>query len=131
MTELLERMAQISALILDAELIYGNEYDLQEGIRAALEPHVFELTSEHRLNAHDRLDFLVVIGDYQWDSSTIAIEVKIEGSAADVNRQLARYARHDLVDGILLVTTRSKHHHIPFELNNKPVRLVSLIGAGL
>lgn len=128
---LLERMAWISDLILRAELVYANEYDLQAGIHAALEPHVFEISPEHRLDDRDRPDFLLVAGDYRWDASTIAIEVKIEGSGASVLRQLTRYAEHDLVDGILLVTTRSKHHHIPLELNEKPVRLVSLIGAGL
>jgi len=63
--------------------------------------------------------------------SGVVIEVKVNGSFADVERQLARYAACPEVGAIILATTRSKHHGIPFDLYGKPTRLVSLITAGL
>ena len=57
----------------------------------------------------------------------IAMEIKIKGATADVRRQLWRYAEHEAVRAILLVTTRSlQAAQIPEEMNGKPVRVLCL-----
>lgn len=126
---LLERMAWISKLILDAELVYQDEFELQAGIHAALERANVLAEREVKFKSGNRIDMLVYSAS--WAAPHIGIEVKVAGVASGVTRQLLRYAAEVAIDGILLVTTKSKHHHIPFELLGKPVRLVSLIGAGL
>lgn len=127
---LLERMAKITDLIGDLAVEHVNEYDLQAGIFAALEAAGHAVDREVVLSegSANRIDMFVNLG---WLEPGIGIEVKVEGSAASVNRQLARYADEDSIAGLILVTTRSKHHHIPTELNAKPVRLCTLIGAAL
>ena len=126
---LLERMAWISKLILDAELQYGDEFELQAGIHAALERAHILLEREVKFDSGNRIDMLVYAP--AWAGPRIGIEVKVDGTQANVTRQLMRYATEVAIDGLLLVTTKSKHHHIPFEVLGKPLRLVSLIGAGL
>jgi len=127
---LLERITWITEKIAGASITMGDEYDLQAGIQAALEGHGVEVRREVRLaDGISRIDLVVI--DPLMLATTVGIEVKVDGSAADVVRQLTRYSKEPTLDGLVLVTTRSKHHHIPTELNAKPVRLVSLIGAGL
>lgn len=135
MSGLLERMAKIVDLIGETSFAYMDEYDLQTGIHAALVEAEIPATREVRLtDGRSRADvwsaagFPVPAGAREHG---ICLEVKIQGSGAEVRRQLTRYANCVEVDGIILVTTRAKHHHIPTVLNGKPVRLVSLIGAGL
>lgn len=130
MSILLERMREISDCILAADLVYGNEYDLQAGIHAVLEQAGYYAQQEIVLSdgSPNRIDIFVNQG---WLEPGIGIEVKIDSPRSEVLRQLTRYAGELSIAGLILVTTRSKHHRLPLELNNKPLRLVSLVGAGL
>jgi hypothetical protein len=101
---------------------FVTEDDLQREITTALAVDGMEPRREVSLDAYSRIDLMV---------GRIGIEVKIGGSWADVVRQLTRYSKHPDIDELILVTTRTRHHHIPTELNGKPVHLVSLIGAAL
>lgn len=74
---------------------------------------------EVALSTKDRIDFLV--GDRL---VTVGIEVKIGGSFADVTRQLYRYAEHDRIDGLLLVTSKRALIKVPEAISGKPVRSV-------
>lgn len=97
---------------------YANEDELQCGISQALSASSFRAEREVRIDI-GRLDFLVDGG--------IVIETKIDGSAAQLMRQVARYAQSDAVTGILVVTDRASHR-LPPSFNGKPVLVRSLLG---
>lgn len=100
---------------------YANEDQLQEGLAAMLAGEGFDVEREVRLSGRDRIDLLV--GD-------VGIEVKVAGQAGRVLAQLTRYAEHDRIGALVLVTTRVSHDAPP-RINGKPVALVSLVSAGL
>ena len=52
----------------------------------------------------DRPDFAIPT-----DDGLLVVEVKVKGAASEVEAQLARYAWHDRVCGVVLVTTRAVH----------------------
>ena len=62
----------------------------------------------------DRIDFVV---------DRVGIECKVDGSVADVTRQLERYALWGELDELVVVTTKGKHLNLPRMLNGKPVRV--------
>ncbi len=89
------------------------EADLQKAIEAVLVAEGLPFSREEILSAQDRVDFLVC--------ESLAVEIKLDGSAPSVTRQLHRYATHPRVSGLLLVTTRSRHLRMPPSLAGKPV----------
>jgi hypothetical protein len=58
----------------------------------------------------------------------VGIEIKVAGRAAPVARQLRRYAEHDQVRQLVLVTTRATLRAVPRELAGKSVLVVWLPG---
>lgn len=101
---------------------FHDEDGLQWGIAAALALADLSFDREVILGKHDRLDFLV---------GNVAIEAKIDGTANALLRQLHRYAQHDGIDALVVVTNRARLSLMPSELNGKPVRVVSLLEGGL
>lgn len=97
---------------------YANEADLQRGIEQALLGGDFSFERELRLDDLGRLDFFV--------DGELVIETKIGGSAADLMRQVSRYAQSGKVVGILVVTDRASHR-LPESFNGKPVLVHSLL----
>ena len=97
---------------------FSNEAELQDGIEKVLQFHKIDMEREVRLSAHDRIDFLC---------GRVGVEIKIAGSAAAVQRQLARYAAHGSIDGLILVTDRCQAGVQPKILNGKPLRIVALL----
>jgi hypothetical protein len=113
----------IAELLDDAHLQFVSEDDLQQSIKEHLDE--FDIYPEREVRLSDgrsRIDLM---------AGGIGIEVKLDGSWANVTRQLMRYAKCDEILALVLVTTRAKHHRIPEQLAGKPIHLVSLIGAGL
>lgn len=106
-----------------AQLTYTTENTLQAEIHRTLTEHGGHPTREVALaGGLGRIDLV---------EGRVGIEVKTAGGRADVLRQLQRYAHADELDELVLVTTRTKHHHMPAVLGGKPLHLVSLIGAAL
>ena len=101
---------------------YSDEYKLQRGIAALLTQLGLEYKAEVRLNAKDRIDFLV--GD-------VGIEVKTEGALAAVTRQLWRYAQLPEVKHLVLVTTSHAHQNLPEEMNGRTLEVVYLLNSFL
>jgi hypothetical protein len=99
---------------------YTNEDELQEGIAAALAQCGLEPLREVRLSDTDRIDILV---------DPVGIEVKVAGSQTHPWDQLKRYAEHDAIKALVLVTNRP--YALPDEVGEKPLHVVSLAGMGL
>lgn len=91
----------IAATLAPHTFLAANELELHEGIAAVLARAGIGFVREVRLDARSRVDFLTDDG--------VAIEVKVDGSAEDVGRQLERYAQHERVTGVVLASSRSKH----------------------
>lgn len=118
--------------ILSVPMTFTTEAELQNVLAARLDNEaglghpITSVLREERLDAHNRIDFLVHL-----DTTAVGVEVKIGSALAAVRRQLERYAAFDTVDELLLVTTKARHHQIPAEIGGKPVVLCSLIEVGL
>lgn len=113
------RMAAVRIELRRHRYSYASEVELHDRLAAVLQAAGYPVRREVRLSDRDRIDLLV--GD-------VGIEVKVKGARTPL-RQLRRYAEHEAVAGLLLVTTRAAA--LPAELNGKPLQLVSLLTNGL
>jgi hypothetical protein len=113
-TDPLLHLRKLSHYLSSFRFNFSSEAELQTAIAQVLEMRGFSVKREVAITSSERLDFLI--------DETIAIEVKIGGSANDALRQIARYAYQDVVQGILLVTTRASHS-CPGFLCGKPLLL--------
>lgn len=96
----------------------SNEKTCQEEVEAHLcEAYPdWRINREHRLSARDVPDFLI---------QGVAVEVKMNAaSPRAIIRQLERYAAHDKVRSLILLSNRAVV--LPAEINGKPVDGVSL-----
>ena len=124
-----ERLAASAAAIRVCQVLqryplqHVSEAELQAEISAALAAAGIQNDREVALSdRRSRIDVL---------AGRVGIEVKIDGSVAAVNRQLARYALCPEIDALVLVTTRAKHSARLEECHGKPIFVCSLIGGGL
>lgn len=98
---------------------YANEIDLHRGLEAAMRTAGLAPHPEVRLGSAGRIDFL---------AARVGIEVKVQGEAAPLLRQITRYARRPEIDAILVVTTRRKHAVLPDQVEGKPVQVLVIGG---
>lgn len=124
-----------------------SERYLQDAIDEKLRPQVLtarhpgrRLRREFELSATDRIDFLIqepnpiqppIGGPGVRASIGIGLEVKVDGPLSALVRQLQRYAQHDAVDALLVVTTRARLHAVPTTLSGKPIAVALLLTGGL
>lgn len=94
----------------------SNEQELQEGLWRVL-AGMDGARREVRLDERSRIDFLI---------GGVGIEVKVDGSLADLVRQATRYSKFAEVSEIVVVTTRSRHLGLPAQLGGKPVHIAYL-----
>ena len=117
---LFEHEAQLQAIVAER---------LEAVLDAAREDHAprLHLYRELVLTKRDRLDFLVGYSPL-WSAVPMgtAVEVKVGGSLSDLTRQLARYAEHNDVTGLLVVTTKDRHRQLPASLSGKPIACLCL-----
>lgn len=111
----------ITEVIRACRFTYRSEDELQEGLTAALAAAGLPVHREVRLSRIDRVDLLI---------DHIGVEVKLAGAAADVGRQLLRYAHSDQVTELVLVTTRARHRTLPDQVGGKPLTVCVLGGVG-
>lgn len=98
---------------------FANEEELQRGVGEALAE--WKPEREVVLGPKDRVDFLL------WG---VGIEIKIKGGISALTRQLHRYAQHDRIRSLVVVTSREQYRlQLPSQLNGKPLRVLSLRGA--
>lgn len=100
-------------------LPFTSEQVLQDAVWNELQTLGVDCQREHRFNATDRVDFFTAEG--------LAIELKIDGTRNTVLRQLIRYAEHDSVKALLLLTTCSRHLGMPSTLQGKPLTTYHVI----
>jgi len=101
---------------------FSNEKDLQGGMGKVFTALGVEFFAEHHLSDEDIVDFY-------FPEKKVGIEAKIDHSLSDLTRQLFRYAQHDSILGILVVTSKARLANLPEEMNHKPIRCHSLIGS--
>lgn len=112
---------EIAELLRAHRFNFGHEIDLQEGISIAL--HDAGILFEREVNiGKGIIDFMV--GD-------VGIEVKVGGSLAAVTRQLFRYAESDRIGSLVLVSSRTFHNSMPYQMNGKQLRCVGMIASAL
>lgn len=120
--DLLTPGLELAAHLRSLAFRYHNEaqlHDLIEGVMLSRG----RAEREVRLGDAGRIDLL---------AGRVGVEVKVAGSPSAVRRQLARYAQHDRVDELLLVTTRSTHAHgMPAAMGGVPVHVVVVNGGRL
>lgn len=102
---------------------FTSEDELQRGLDEALARHGAVFEREYRLDARNRLDFLVAPERGAAVTPGIGIEVKVGGSNAELLTQLHRYVLRPEVLGLVVVTSRAQHR-IPDTLNGKPLALL-------
>lgn len=85
-----------------------SRYNIGYATEAIMQEHVHELLSsivacsrEVSLSTRDRIDVLTECG--------IGIECKIKGSPSAIVSQLLRYAEHDRIKALILVTSKRTH----------------------
>lgn len=95
----------------------SDEKRTQADIAEALVAEGLSFRREARLAPGDVIDFLV--------QERFGVEIKLRGARKkDVYRQLQRYAGHDTIEGLLLVSNLSMG--LPAEIEGKPVWFLSL-----
>ena len=114
----------IVTILSAARYRWNNENDLQAGLAGVLDHFGYPVQREVRLTARDRIDLLV---------EHVGIEVKVAkaGGAAPIERvlsQLARYAEHDSIDQLVLVSTSVRHRVVPAEIGGKPLQVLIIQG---
>lgn len=112
--------AQLAQLIYRTVYRFSGERALQDGIEILLKNRGIEYLREFSLSPRDRIDFMV---------GKIGIEIKVDSSASQVQRQLWRYAEDDRVSSLILVTTKMAHKQIAYEILEKPVIIVHLLNS--
>ena len=109
------------SLVRRTRLPLHDEKSAQVALQAAFLADGIPHEREFSLSKADIVDFLIEGG--------IALEMKLKGSRSQILRQIERYAEHDQVQEIILLTGRCMH--IPDEINGKRAVVVWMSGAWL
>jgi hypothetical protein len=96
-----------------------DEEELGNAVAQLLNAAGVAFEREVRLSPRDRIDFMV---------GSVGVELKVDGSLAQLIRQLDRYAQHERVSELVLVSTRRKHLLLPSALREKRVAAICLGG---
>lgn len=105
----------IEALLKSKRYRFNDELALQGGIAQVFTKAQLDFEAEVRLSPTDRIDFIV---------GAVGIEVKVRGTDEAAHMQLLRYAEHDRILGLLLVSGTKRIGDIPPLMRGKPVRVV-------
>jgi hypothetical protein len=115
-------LGRVLYLVARTRLSLSTEKLTQSDLDEALTKAEIPFEREKRLAPGDIPDFMV--------DGSIAVEVKIKGAQRrQIYRQLERYAKHDAVVAVVLVTNLSMA--LPREINGKPAFVASMGSAWL
>lgn len=107
---------ELAILLQPQRFRLGQEALLQSDVQEFLLKQGVPHEREKVLDIGDRVDFLV--------EGHIALELKIKMPARHIYRQLQRYAKHDVVDSLVLMTLGVGG--VPASINDKPCFVVNL-----
>lgn len=110
-----ELMGQLVHFVESNRCPLNDEKKTQVQLESIFQEAGHPVTREHHLSEKDIPDFMI---------AGVAVEVKIKGQRMAIYRQLERYAAHDDVQGIVLVT--SVCMSLPSTICGKPARVASL-----
>lgn len=100
------------------------ERDHQEFLTEWLTDHGIPFEREVALSPRDRIDFLV--------HGTVGVELKVSACASGVLRQLMRYATHERIGELVLLSfRRSVLAQLPSSLHGKPLHGICIGRAAL
>lgn len=102
---------------------FDTEKELQGALEAVLVDAGLTCVRELALTPEDVIDFLV--------ADCVGVEVKVRGSLSAVTRQLHRYAGHEAIKALVLVTARRTLANQPAVMQGKPLEVVVVSGAFL
>lgn len=98
------------------------EWMLEASVADTIETLGLSVTKQKVITPRDRIDlFIPVIG--------LGVECKIAGSYSRVAEQLLRYAEHDEIKALLLVTSRAAHRQLNGMQNDRGIPIVVLCTA--
>lgn len=98
--KLLEKINPLISSLERQRFPLNKESETQAAIEHALKQMQVEYVREYKLDENSRIDFYI-------PKFKLGIEVKIKGSRADIQSQCVRYAMHNQIEAILLMTSRS------------------------
>jgi hypothetical protein len=120
--------AEVADLFRSQTCAVADEGELHGALLKLLRDHLVPVQDEARLNPKDRIDMIASLGSGMLGVE-LGIELKVKGAAADVHRQVRRYAADSKLDEVMLVTTMRRHLiGLPRVIGRKPVRGVLLRG---
>ena len=117
-----DRLECLSTTIQEANIRTARESEMQTDVQEVLESLFEDVSREHRFDGRDRVDFFV---------DGIAIECKVNGTWTKVFEQLQRYASHDEVKSVVLITSRRKSIPPVDRVGGKPLLSIWVTGIGL
>lgn len=101
----------IVALIRGHRFRFASERELQDSIATLLPAHGREVD--------------LGTGPIDFVCNRVGIECKVGGSLSALIRQIHRYAESDLIDSLVVITSRRRHAAaVPAEISGKPVLAV-------
>lgn len=112
-------MAAIASFCVQQRVDVTQEISAQIAIEQALIAGGFEFHREHFLSKRDKPDFLIIK-----DGFSIVLEMKTKANRMATYKQLERYASHEEVHGLILLSGTAMG--LPAEINGKPAQVVSL-----
>jgi hypothetical protein len=113
-------MMDVAGVLRSYRFSFTDESELHLGIGKALAEAGINFEPEYGLGDAGRIDFFI---------DGLGVEVKIKESRNSVMRQLMRYAKHDKITSLILVTTRNQLRAMPIALNGKEITVVYIGGA--
>lgn len=117
MSEALEAAARVRRVFVDKAFRVHNEADLQSSVAGLFLGSGVEFEEQVILGPGERIDFMV---------GAVGVELKTQGSWSDLVRQLARYAAHERIGALVVVSTRRRlTASLPSEINGKPILAVA------
>lgn len=88
------------------------ESDLQEAVARILRGSRVEFDEQVQLAPGERIDFMC---------GSVGLELKTKGGVSPLLRQLHRYAAHERVSALIVVTTRRALAALPRAIGEKPL----------
>lgn len=112
-------MSTIASFCVQQRFDVSQEKVAQAGMEVALETGGFDFKREHALGPKDKPDFLIIR-----DGFNIVVEMKTRAQRVKIFKQIERYAKHDSVDGVVLLSRTAMG--LPDIINGKPALFASL-----